>query len=335
MPKRPTLQDVAEAAGVAPATVSYALRGTRGSVETRRRVQEAAETLGYHADPIARALASGRSELVCVLCGSMRDPWQQAVVAHLARTLLTERRHSMIADADGDADRERALADRLRAQRPDGMFVAPIDPTAEHWAALADQTPIVSLGDQLPDAPAAGAVVFDNARGIESVLNLLADLGHRHILVAVPARPRTPDRPAERAVTEHSRRLGLETSMLEVAPTSTAAETTSSIRVALTDRVAPPSAVFGLSDAFAFSALRAARAAGLRVPEQVSVVGFENVDQADLVGPGLTTVDWDLPGLVDTAVRLLLDLVAGRSEPVTRVIDPRLVLRGSTGPSPR
>ena len=82
---RPTLRDIAEETGLSPAAVSYALRGLQVTEETQARVREAAKRLGYEADPIARALASGRTETIGVLCGSLADGWQQQVAAALGR----------------------------------------------------------------------------------------------------------------------------------------------------------------------------------------------------------------------------------------------------------
>ena len=87
---------------------------------------------------------------------------------------------------------------KIRDQRPDGLLVAPLDPFASQWEALASQLPVVAIGDRLAQAPSAGAVVFDNAAGFALVFDHLAELGHRRIAAVLPERPSTPDRPAER-----------------------------------------------------------------------------------------------------------------------------------------
>ncbi|MCW2759392.1 MAG: LacI family transcriptional regulator [Nocardioidaceae bacterium] len=333
MPKRPTLQDVADAVGLAPATVSYALRGERGSVETVARIQAAADELGYQVDPIARALASGRSRSVAVLCGSTRDLWQQSLSAELARSLMAEGRHALMADADGDHDNEVALLAKLRDQRPDGFLVAPLDPFAPHWEQLASQVPVVSIGDRLSQAPSSGAVVFDNARGFALVFEHLAELGHQRIAVVLPRRPSTPDRPAEELVAHWARRTGIEVDLVRTPPATADPDVmTNHLAAVLEDSGAGrPTAAFCFTDSFAFGVLRAARQLGLSVPDDLSVVGFEDVEFADLAGPGLTTVDWGRGTVVDAAVSQLLAAV-DREEPLTtRTIEPRLVVRGSTG----
>lgn len=333
MPKRPTLQDVADAVGLSPATVSYALRGERGSDETVGRVRAKAEELGYQVNAIAAALASGRSRTIAVLCGSTRDAWQQSLVTGLARELLAQGRHAIVADADGHPEREEALLAKLRDQRPDGLLVAPLDPFAPMWEAVASQLPVVAVGDRLSQAPSAGAVVFDNAQGFAIVFDHLAALGHRRIAVVLPQRPSTPDRPAEELVAHEARRCGIEATLVRTPPaTADPAEMTRHLaaRLAGADR---PTAAFCLTDSFAFGTLRAARSLDLAVPGDLSVVGFDNVEIADLAGPGLTSVDWAHGAVLGTAVGQLLGVIDHDDAPRATTISPQLVVRGSTGPA--
>ena len=335
MPKRPTLQDVAAAVGLAPATVSYALRGERGSVETVRRVREAAAALGYQVDPIASALASGRTRTVAVLAGSARDSWQQALVPDLSRALQARGRHAIVADADGDAAGEEELLAMLRAQRPDGFLVVPLDPFAAHWRPVEGQAPMVALGDRLTQAPEAGTVVFDNDAGMALVFDHLAGLGHRRVAVVVPQRPSTPDRPTELLVEQHAERCRVEARLVRVPPATSDPDATTG---RLADALAGPerpTAVFCLADSFAHGALRAASRLGLAVPGDLSISGFEHHDLSDLVGPGLTTVDWGREAVVDAAVGQLLAAIDDDEPLRTITIAPRLVVRGSTGPAPR
>lgn len=213
--KRTTLREVAEATGLSTAAVSYALRGKQVSKETEERVRRAAAELGYEADPIARALASGRTSMVGVLAGDLQDLWQQQLMAAIGRELLAGDRYALILDAGGDPDRELVLAKQLRDQRVDGLLVSPVDPSAGGWAKIADAVPVVSIGDSLQQASTAGEVLFDNRAGIDAVLGYLAGLGHRCVTVLTPTGPSTPDRPADVYVREAADRLGLE---VEVVP---------------------------------------------------------------------------------------------------------------------
>jgi LacI family transcriptional regulator len=103
--------------------VSYALRGLQVPIETQKRVQQVAERLGYQADPIARALASGRTGYVGVLCGSLENIWQQALAAALGRGLLQGGRNGLVVDASNDLLLEASLAQRLVDQRVDALIL--------------------------------------------------------------------------------------------------------------------------------------------------------------------------------------------------------------------
>lgn len=332
VPKRPTLQDVADSVGLAPATVSYALRGERGSEATISRVRAAAQELGYQGNAIAAALASGRSRTVAILCGSTRDLWQQSLAAGLSRALMDQGRHALVADADGHADQEEALLANLLDQRADGLLVAPLDPFAPMWETYAQRIPVVSIGDRLSEAPSAGAVVFDNAAGFSIVFEHLARLGHRRIAVILPQRPSTPDRPAEELVEREGRRLGIETILVRTPPATADRHATTQHLVSVLTASDPPTAAFCLSDSFALGVLRAARELGIDVPSQLSIVGFEDLEFADVAGPGLTSVDWGRGAVVEAAVGQLLASI-DRDEPARiTTIAPRLVVRHTTAP---
>src|SRR3954462_6701088 len=120
-PRRPTIRELAEHTGLSPAAVSYALRGLQVSAETERRVREAAEELGYEADPIARALAGGATAVVGLLVGSLRAFWNQELGRAVQRELYGAARAPVVPDAGGEPAREVELAQRLVDQRVDGL----------------------------------------------------------------------------------------------------------------------------------------------------------------------------------------------------------------------
>lgn len=329
--KRATLREVAEATGLSLAAVSYALRGVQVSVETQERVRRAATELGYEADPIARALASGRTSMVGLLCGSLEDLWQQLFAAGIGRELLARDRYALILDAGGDPARELTLAQQLRDQRVDGLIVSPLDPSAEFWTELSKALPVVSIGDSLAGARNAGEVVFDNRAGVTLALEHLHSLGHRRIAVLTATRPSTPDRPAEVHVTAEAERLGLDVSVVtspHALPGATAAA-----REVLA-RPGRPTALFCFSDSIAYGAYAAAAELGLTIPGDVSVAGYDNHPVSGLLSPPLTTFDWDVDGIVRAAVRLVVAAIDGAPRRQRIIRSPKLCERASTsGPS--
>lgn len=320
--KRATIREVAQATGLSPAAVSYALRGLQVSPETMRRVRDAAAELGYEADPIARALASGKTGTIGLLAGSLEDLWQQALATGISRTLLAHDRYVLIADAAGDPARQHALAQRLRDQRVDAMIVQPIDPAAEFWAAIGEAVPVVAIGDSLPGT--AAEVVFDNRQGVTLALEHLLDLGHRRLALLTPTMPSTPDRPADAHVLAEGERLGLEIDV-RTAPQDLPGATA----VARKTLESGASAVFCLADSIAYGVYAAATALGKRIPDDISVMGYDNHPVSALLTPGLTTVDWDIDSIVRAAVRLVVAAADGATRRRRSIQQPTLIDRGS------
>ncbi|MBB6546628.1 LacI family DNA-binding transcriptional regulator [Nonomuraea rubra] len=326
--KRATIREVAQATGLSPAAVSYALRGLQVSEETMERVRAAAAELGYEADPIARALASGRTGMIGLLCGSLEDLWQQSLAVGISRGLREKDRYALILDAFGDPARERALAQQLRDQRVDGMIVQPIDPAAAFWPELCESLPVVAIGDSI--AGTAGEVVFDNRSGVTLALEHLRALGHRRVAVLTSTQASTPDRPADVYVTAEADRLELDIEVT-TAPLGLAGATAAAHELLSGDK---PSAVFCFADSIAYGVYAAAQELGLSIPGDVSVMGYDDHPMSGLLSPGLTTVDWDIDGIVRAAVRLISAAADGGARRRRVMQKPTLRERGSVARVP-
>jgi LacI family transcriptional regulator, galactose operon repressor len=328
--KRVTIREVADAAGVSPAAVSYALRGLQVSEETEKRVRRVATELGYEANPIARALASGRSGMVGILGPSLEDLWQQRLVAEAGRVLFEHERYGLILDAGADSARQRLLAGQLRDQHVDGLILFPVDPSDPFWAELAAVLPVVSIGERLAGATAAGEVLFDNRAGVRCALEHLHALGHRRIAVLRPPGSPTNDRPAELFVVAEADRLGLEVPV--VTARYELREATELANRVLTE-VPRPTAVFCFSDSIAYGVYAAARELEIPIPAQLSVIGYDDHPISTLLSPPLTSFSWGSKRLVEVAVQMLLAAMEGDASVRRRVvIAPELRERGSTTP---
>jgi LacI family transcriptional regulator len=327
--KRVTIKDVAAATGLSPAAVSYALRGVQTSPETQERVRRAADELGYTGHAVARALARGSTGLVGVLSGSLQDLNEQRFVETLGRELGRRDLHMVVVDARGEPERERMLARQLADQLVDGLIVSPLDPSDAAWQVIGEMLPIVTVGDALA-GPTVGEVLFDNRAGVTMVLEHLHALGHRRIAVLTPSRPSTPDRPAERVVTEVCEALGLEATVVN-SPHSI--EEATGTAQALLAREPRPTAVFCLSDSIACGVYAAATALGLDIARDLSVAGYDGHPIGSVVSPALTNVEWGMPDVAASAAALLASAVAGRPRSGARArvrVSPELVERAST-----
>jgi LacI family transcriptional regulator, galactose operon repressor len=269
--------------------------------------------------------------MVGLLCGSLEDLWQQALAVGIGRGLLARDRYALILDAAGDPARELQLAQQLRDQRVDGLIVQPLDPAAPLWAELSDTLPVVSIGDSLRGGRSAGEVIFDNRMGVTLALEHLHGLGHRRICVLTPTRASTPDRPAEVHVNAEAERLGIEVSVVTSSQGLTEATAVAGEVLAAADR---PTAVFCFSDSIAYGVYAATRELKLAVPGDVSVAGYDDHPMSGLVTPPLTSVDWNIEGIVRAAVRLVVASIDGKSRKRRIVHAPGLRKRDSTGPPP-
>lgn len=322
--KRITLRDVADATGLSPAAVSYALRGLQVPVETQERVREVADRLGYQVDPVARALASGRTGYIGVLCGSLSDIWQQNVAAALGRGLLESGRHALIVDASNRPDLERDLADQLVSRRVDALIVLWVDPAAAHWPEIARRTLLVSIGDGIPGADTAVEVVFDNDVGVRAALGQLHEAGHRHIAVLTPSSRNTPDTPAETAIRTVSAELGLRAD-LHMSPYDL--DGAAAVAVEVLSGPRPPTAFFCLADSMAYGVYSAAGELGVRIPDDVSVLGYDDDPVSRLLTPPLSNFRWPVDVLVnhtvERTVRAIDEDRRSRRKLLTPVAQPR------------
>ncbi|MDA3645719.1 LacI family transcriptional regulator [Saccharopolyspora indica] len=324
--KRPTIKDIAAETGLSPAAVSYALRGLQVPPETQQRVREVADRLGYEADPVARALASGRTGTIGVLCSSLEDLWQQKFATTLGRSFLAADRNTLFMDSAADPEREALLAKNLLDQRVDALVAIPVDPTARHWAQAAEHTVLVAIGDPLPGAPTAAEVVFDNALGVTHALSTLAEAGHRDVLVLTPGPRLLRQRPAEKIVRDVAHDLGMALRVVPCPNDLTGAAGTA--REALADRPRP-TAAFCLTDSMAYGVYEAARDLGLSIPADLSVLGYDDHPVSHLLTPALSTYRWDVQAVVDAVVQRVIKAVDENRRSRRKLIAPEPKARDS------
>lgn len=328
--KRVTLRDVAQESGLSTAAVSYALRGLHVPVETQHRVQDVADRLGYQVDPIARALASGRTGTVGVLCGSLQDIWQQSVAAALGRELLEHQRHALIVDASNSPELEMQLANQLVDQRVDALIVLWVDPSAKHWPKIARRTVLVSIGDGIPGAATAAEIVFDNDAGVSEALAQLADAGHRRVAVLTPSPRNTPDRPAEVAISRVAADFGMRVTF-HMSPHEL--DGAAAVAAAALDDDDRPTAFFCLADSMAYGVYAAAGKLGLRIPDDVSVLGYDDHPVSRLLAPPLSNFRWPVDSLVTDAVRRTVRALDEDKHSRRALVTPVAQPRGSVGPA--
>jgi LacI family transcriptional regulator len=329
--RRPTLKDIAAETGLSMAAVSYALRGLQGTPETQARVQEAAERLGYQADPVARALASGRSGSIGVLCASLEDLWQQRLAAALGRELLAPDRNAWIIDSAGDADRQLELAQHLVDHRADAIVVIPIDPGAKAWAKIAQQAAVIAIGDALPAAKAKSEVLFDNEAGVSTALRRLAEAGHRSVAVLSPSRRFEVERPAEEIAQRIAFGLKLK---IRIVPCPHDLPGATEVARTLLTSTPRPTGILALADSMAFGVYAASAELGIKLPDELSLLGYDDQPMSQLLCPPLSTFHWPLDDLVADVVARVTSAVDTNRRVRRTTVEPTLIERGSVAAAP-
>ena len=314
-----TLKDVAREAGVSIASASHALNGTKPvSDALRRRVQAAADSVGYVPHAQARTLRTGRSRTLGVLLPDLGNPFFPALLHAVCSAANEAGYGTLVADA-GDTDAgERAALELLAAQRVDGVVWAPRD-----VPGAAPDLPTVTV-----DRTAEGCdgVVSDH-RGTGRVLA-------HHLRAAGRTRPVVLHGPS-RVPSARERSAGFrEAWQGEVAYEAEVPfdhRLPDEVRAVLTDGAVAFDAVVCANDAIALGVLRVMHRSGRRVPDDVAVVGVDDIAFAELAEPALTTVRQPLEALGREAVRLLIERIDGHAGPPRQLTLPvRLIVRGSS-----
>ena len=333
MPVR--LVDIARDLGVSVVTVSKVLRGhTDIGPATTARVIKRARELGYRPDLTARALVTGRSGLLGMVVPDLVHPFFAQVAESLARTLRPAGDSLVIACSGEDAGMERDEIDQLLARRVDALLVASAQRDPETFRRLEAQGCRFLLIDRRFEGLEAHFVGIDDARAGRLATEHLIAQGCRRI-AHIPGPPLSPAAGRLAGYRKALAAAGL------AAPRGGVTERVGDVDgdaggyammgrlLALKPR---PDGVFCYNDPIGAGAIRAILEAGLRVPQDVSVIGCGNVRYSDMLRVPLSTIDQDSAGIGEQAAKLALELIASKDPVPTRAVllEPRLVPRASS-----
>lgn len=336
-----TLQDVARAAGVTPAAVSYALAGKGTlSAATRARILKCATELGYRPNLVARGLVTQQTHTIGLIVGDIANPFYGAAAQAVERTAYRAGYRAFFVSTDRDEHLGAELLADLCARRVDGILaVSGGLPAGTVRATMATGMPVVWCMWEDEGSDLTPAVDLDYYAAGRLVADHLVALGHRRIgIVAHGPNPGAPVHEHRLRVAGCRAGLAAAGSPLDEALLVFGDSTVESGAIAgraLLTGPAPPTAVFATNDLMALGVLGAARELGVRVPDELSIVGFDDILAAAFAGPPLTTVRVDVVDIMTHATSLLLDTIAGVQPAVPRAWVPALVVRGSTGPHAR
>jgi DNA-binding LacI/PurR family transcriptional regulator len=330
-----SIKDIARAAGVSHSTVSRALSDSPLiNAATRSRIQHLAEEMGYSPDAAARSLVMGRTRSVGIVVTTIADPWAAEVVESIERTAYASGYSLILAASNDEPEREIAAVEMLRSKRVDAVIVTSSRVGALHQERLgAAGVPVILLNSHSQGgAPHTFSVRVDDEHGARLATEHLLTLGHQRIAhVAGPA----GHSPSVARLTGYRAALtqaGVPFDpMLVISGTGRPAAGEQALPQFLAFAIRP-TAIFCYNDMTAMGLLRAARAADLTVPDDLAVVGFDDILFATYVSPSLTTIAQPKFELGQQAMSMAITLMAGLAEGVRDVVlQGRLVIRESTG----
>jgi LacI family repressor for deo operon, udp, cdd, tsx, nupC, and nupG len=334
---RTTINDVATAAGVSKGAVSFALNGRPGiSPDTRKRILEAAESLGWSPSPRARALSVSKALAVGLVLARppeilRADAFFPSFIAGL-ETVLSTRGHALLLQVAEHNDHA-AYRRLVQEGRVDGVFVTDLAVDDERPALLEELgLPVVIIGPHLGVQSRArqSALGVDDAPGIRAAVQHLVDLGHRHIAHVSGPLHLVHGRSRRQAWSQALNDAGLPEGICVEADFS--AESGAHAMRTLLGLAERPTAVVFANDLMAMAGLSLAISLGVSVPGDLSVTGFDDVEISAHLQPSLTSVHTDVVATGRAAATRLLQLIDLQDPTPADLPDARLVVRSSTGP---
>jgi LacI family transcriptional regulator len=331
----PTMRDVARLAEVSVATVSAVVNGTSVvSPKRAERVSKAMEALDYHADQIARSLKTGRTQTVGMILPDVTNPFYPEVITGAEEVARVARYSVILCNANEDPDQEQQQLNTLFSHRVDGVLIACSDPAISFDRLMRRRFPIVCF-DRIPFGFRGDTVSTDNFLGAYEATNHLIQLGHKRIALMA----------GRTELSTHSGRLeGYRTAMLSAhLPVLDEHSRLGGMQAQagydfahwLFELPDSPTAVFCTNNKLLLGFVRAMREIGIRCPEDVSVVGFDDFAWTENFQPRLTTVAQPARELGRRSMQLLLERIQSKvdelpMQPRNVVLEPELRIREST-----
>jgi LacI family transcriptional regulator, galactose operon repressor len=334
---RATIRDIADLAGVSIATVSRVLNDRPDVAPgTRETVLQVVREHGFSTNRGARGLSSGRTGIVGLTLPLIADSYFGPILSGASEALYEQDMRIVLAPTLHEHDREVSLVDRLMRGTTDGaILMLPEESTDELLALQQLDYPFVVVDPREPPPDGIPSVSAMHAAGAKAATEHLLELGHRRIgaIGGAPGWYANDERMIGfRAALAAEGQLPDPAMIVQSDWRIPRGEEAADYLLSLPD---PPTAIFGFNDNVAIGALNAARRRGLRVPEDLSVVGFDDTFQATIATPNLTTIRQPLAELGRMGVSLLLRLIEGQRLDALRIeLATTLVVRDSTGPAP-
>ncbi|HZW40735.1 MAG TPA: LacI family DNA-binding transcriptional regulator [Agromyces sp.] len=307
---RTTLQDVADHVGVSAKTVSNVVNGTGWvTEELKGRVRAALVELGYRPNAAARQLRSGRSGMVAVALPEISQPYFAELASELVRAAQDRSITVLINQTNGDAEAERRLSDGVGIPVMDGLILSALALSAADLAHRLDTTPLVLLGEHIGESPFPHVAVDNTAAARAATEHLIA--GGRRRIAAIGAQDSGPNETSMLRLAGYRDALEAAGIPFDERLVMTVGDFHRSDGAAAADRLLDGGhdvdGVFAFNDLLALGAMHALTERGIRIPADVAVVGFDDIEEGRYSSPTLTSVSPDKAAIARAALELVLE----------------------------
>lgn len=331
--KRPTIIDVAKLAGVSKATVGRVVSGQHDIVSetTRQKVIDAVKQLGYERNAVAGSLRTNQTYMIALSIPDISNPYWPEVARGVQDTIEANGYATVMVNTDWKPEREQNYLKMVQRNRFDGLIVNPIEASRTDLGQLNTPTVILGSGDSFPTLDSVGS---DTEKGVQAALSYLLELGHRRIGLISGLHSR-----------QFKQRSRYDSFVIFHAQNNLPLDEELIVQSAFTDSAGfeamqqllsmgnPPTAVFAANDVIAIGAIKAAQAMNWHVPEQVSIIGMDDIYAAATTSPSLTTIQKPKYDTGVIAARRLLARMGGEKSTAQHTKLPcELVVRDSTSP---
>lgn len=326
-----TIQDVAKEAEVSVATVSRVLNNSPSvNPETRERVQQIIERLNYRPNLLGRNLRRSETKMILVLLPSISNPFYSKIVRGIEDIAHLNGYNILLCNTNGDSQRERVYIDLLRNRLADGIIVMASDLDKDELSDIGKQFPVVQCCEYKEGARVSH-ISIDNVNAAYNMMQHLISLGHRRIGMVGCNNKNVSSIQREEGYKKALQDYNIEydSNLIKYGDYSfKSGQVAAKAFLNMKDR---PTAVFAISDMMAIGVLKELKNNGIKVPDDIAVAGFDNINIASMYDPALTTISQHQYDLGCTSMELLLKQVRGeQEEPQDLFLDYELIIREST-----
>ncbi|HCE42531.1 MAG TPA: hypothetical protein DET40_03165 [Lentisphaeria bacterium] len=334
---RISIDDIAKIAGVSRGTVSRAFNERSDiNAKTREKVLRISKKLNYFPNPSARGLAKGRSECIGIVVPDLKNPFLPEMVSSIGKSAEKYGMSSLLSITDNNIMMQEKILVKMSSGQVDGLLITPCE-SPESIAMLNtmnSKLPIISLKHF--ERLQCSSVMFDDMLGAKLIIEHLAELGHKKIAFLSPTSPEWSIKQRLVACNDalQSFNIGYR-KHYKLQNSGSSHNLWEEIKELVFSGAEknPPTAIFAYDDIIALHALKAAESCGLKVPDDISIAGFDNISFSEMAGVPLTTVAVNSERLGETAIDLLMRILksANRHEEIHHImLKPELIVRKST-----